>query len=226
MGRLIRCRGRGCGRWGRSSPRASCGTRSPSRGDRCPVKGTEGRPVPPSPRGVPSWPVAGRGDRRPCRDSASTWCRARPDRRRCAGKRGGNARRDRRARDDVREPQGSSRSPGIAAGEAAIGVVLKGPCAIRSLLSAASSQTDSSTRSTRPHADGGGKARVRVRSLTPPRSWRHSANERANVRQYFRPALRVDLSAVAPDSQRLMNGERRSGERTLAHPGGGFRLHR
>jgi hypothetical protein len=42
-------------------------------------------------------------------------------------------------------------------------------------------------------------------------------DERADVRQYFGPALRVDVGSIALASLGLLNSERRSGESTLAH---------
>ena len=107
--RIVRLgsRGRGFARSGRSSPHASCGTRSPSRADPSRDTGRGGRPDLPPPHGVQSSWREGRAGRRPSPDSGSTSCRGRSHRQRCAGRCAGTSGRDLRARNDVRTRRGS-----------------------------------------------------------------------------------------------------------------------
>ena len=100
-------RGRGSGRSGRSSPRASCGSRSRSRADRC--RGTERESSGPAGRCAACHRRRERAEEIDVlvRDSGSTSCPGRSGRRRCAGRRGRTARRDRQARNDVRGRRGS-----------------------------------------------------------------------------------------------------------------------
>jgi hypothetical protein len=62
------------------------------------------------------------------------------------------------------------------------------------------------------------RSRFESSGATLTRSPEAQHHERANVRQQFGPVLRIDFGYVALASPRLMNGERRSGERTLVQP--------